>query len=181
MPLPPSVKESGELTENESDFILNTTLKEKHRRDAVVLGFIDSLFLYKDSAQIFFDAELKDLKNAFQGNNKLILLMAHGHETENGQQTVEFADGFRSLLDMKAIIPKQFSGIIDLSVCNPEGLEQTFKERARQCRVAISDQELDTEYWMRYILAFLYCLKTGGPNIWFEVDECATRIVDFSQ
>ena len=50
-PLPPSEKKSGELTENEYGFILDTTLKSKHRKNGAVLGFIDSFIRCKSISQ----------------------------------------------------------------------------------------------------------------------------------
>lgn len=45
------IKENGELTENESEFILDTTLKEKHRTDSKVLSFIDYFIRCKNISQ----------------------------------------------------------------------------------------------------------------------------------
>lgn len=58
MPLPgedkkvtPTLVDSGELTENEYDFILSSTLSKKHRVDSVTLQFIDNFIRCKNIAQ----------------------------------------------------------------------------------------------------------------------------------
>ena len=48
--MPPS-KKSGELTEDEYGFILDTTLRDKNRKDASVIAFIDSFVRCKSIAQ----------------------------------------------------------------------------------------------------------------------------------
>ncbi len=76
-PLPPSTKEKGELTENEYGFILDATLKSKHRRDASVIAFIDSFIACKSIQQASAEAGIhrkigyairhrKDVANAIQ-------------------------------------------------------------------------------------------------------------------
>lgn len=55
MPLPPGAlpvpQKDGSLTENESTFILDSTLKSKHRSDPTVLAFIDEFVRTKNIAQ----------------------------------------------------------------------------------------------------------------------------------
>lgn len=50
-PTPPTSKPSAELTHNEYSFILDDTLKEKHRKDETVLQFIDCFIKCKNIAQ----------------------------------------------------------------------------------------------------------------------------------
>ncbi len=47
----PKIKNSGELTHDEQSFILDTTLKAKHRSEASILSFIDSFIRCKNIAQ----------------------------------------------------------------------------------------------------------------------------------
>ena len=59
-PLPPRDEEkSGELTEHESSYILNTSLKPKHRNDPVIIGFIDSFVACKSISQASAEAGVK--------------------------------------------------------------------------------------------------------------------------
>lgn len=75
-PLPES-KKSGELTEDEYGFILDTTLREKNRKDAAVISFIDSFIRCKSIAQASAESGIhrrvgynirhrKDVANAIQ-------------------------------------------------------------------------------------------------------------------
>lgn len=85
MPLPPNsvlppskkIEDSGELSENEYGFILDSTLKEKHRKDSVVIAFIDSFIACKSISQASSEAGIhktvgysirhrKDVANAIQ-------------------------------------------------------------------------------------------------------------------
>lgn len=52
-PLPPTLahEKSGELTDNEYGYILDTTLKSKHRKDASVISFIESFVRCKSISQ----------------------------------------------------------------------------------------------------------------------------------
>ena len=50
MPVPPP-KQSGELTVNEADFILDSCLKPKHRQDSHVISFINSFVRCKSIKQ----------------------------------------------------------------------------------------------------------------------------------
>lgn len=76
MPTPPA-KKDGELTTNESGFILDTTLKAKHRTDPSVIAFIDSFIRCKSIAQASQESGVhpslgykyrhrKDISNAIQ-------------------------------------------------------------------------------------------------------------------
>lgn len=58
LPKPPGV-ESGELTLNESTFILDTTLHPKNRNSPVVLAFIDSFIRCKNIAQASSECAIK--------------------------------------------------------------------------------------------------------------------------
>ena len=51
MPIPGPTKESGELTEDESSYILNDCLLPKYRQDPTVLQFIDCFIRSKNIAQ----------------------------------------------------------------------------------------------------------------------------------
>jgi len=57
LPVPDTVKEnSGELTTDESSFILDATLKAKHRKDASVIAFIDAFVACKSISQASVEA-----------------------------------------------------------------------------------------------------------------------------
>jgi hypothetical protein len=51
LPLPGNTKRSGELTDEESDFILTANLKAKHRADPTILAFISSFVRCKNISQ----------------------------------------------------------------------------------------------------------------------------------
>jgi len=55
MPVPPP-KQSGELTVNEADFILNSCLKPKHLNDPSIISFINSFIRCKSIKQACGDA-----------------------------------------------------------------------------------------------------------------------------
>lgn len=55
----PTPQSDGELTEDEQDFILTTTLKPKHRKDETVLAFIDSFIKCKSIPQASSEVGIK--------------------------------------------------------------------------------------------------------------------------
>lgn len=134
MPLPPkhSLKTtlSGELTINEADFILDSTLKTKHRSDASVIAFINSFIRCKSIKQACGDAGVhyslgysirhrKDVANAI---TKLIGLSA----TKYGYDASEIFERAKEIAEFDPI-----------DLMNPDG---TYKEslhdippEARRC------------------------------------------------
>lgn len=68
LPLPPrpndTVPSDGQLTENESSYILDTCLKPKHRKDSRVISFIDSFVVCKSIPQAAEEANIP-LKTAY--------------------------------------------------------------------------------------------------------------------
>lgn len=144
-PLPEKVKAkgelakpSGELTENEYGFILDTTLRKKHRKDVTIIAFIDSFIACKSIQQASAEAGIhrklgyqirhrKDVANAIQ---KLIdkSTVKHGFDSseifERVKEVVEFdpimvqnADGsFKS--NMHDIEPEVRRNIRKLKVKN---------------------------------------------------------------
>jgi len=51
IPLPPTPPKSGKLTEDESSFILDSTLKPENRNNETIIAFIDSFIMCKSVAQ----------------------------------------------------------------------------------------------------------------------------------
>lgn len=129
MPLPPSTP-SGELTVNEADFILDSTLKPKHRQDPNVIAFINSFVRCKSIKQACGEAEVayslgysirhrKDVANCI---TKLIGLSA----TKYGFDASELFERAKEIAEFDPI-----------EIMNPDG---TYKEslyevapEARRC------------------------------------------------
>lgn len=104
-PIPENKKDSdGELTLNESKFILDTTLKPKHRTDVKLISFIDSFIRCKSISQASEESgvhqtlgyrwrHLKDVSNAIQ---KLIdkSTIKHGFDSSEILERVKEAVDF---------------------------------------------------------------------------------------
>lgn len=125
MPLPPNVKHilpvtddrSGELTDNESGFILDATLKPKSRRDPIILAFID---------------EFIRCKNIAESSTAVGIKASEGYKIRH---RLDVANAIQKLIDKSAIkygfdaseIMERTKEIVDfdpISVQNPDG---TFK------------------------------------------------------
>lgn len=106
LPVPESIKKNrdGELNENEYGFILDSTLKSKHRTDPKIIQFIDVFIRCKNIAQASAECEVhnslgyqwrhrKDIANAIQ---KLIdkSTVKHGFDSseimERAKEIVDF-------------------------------------------------------------------------------------------
>ncbi len=51
MPIPIPIKNDGEIERNEAEFIMDSTLKDKHRREPTILAFINSFMRCKSIKQ----------------------------------------------------------------------------------------------------------------------------------
>lgn len=139
MTMPPPPKQSGELTVNEADFILDSCLKDKHRQDPSVISFINSFIRCKSIKQACSDAGVhyslgysirhrKDVANAI---DKLIGLSA----TKYGYDASEIFERAKEIAEFDPI-----------DLMNPDG---TYKEslhdippEARRCIKKLEVQNL---------------------------------------
>ena len=68
---------------------------------------------------------------------------------------IEFADGFVGLLDLVSMIPANFDGVLDISVCNPRGIAPMIRKQARNCLTRISERPANgKEYLWYYTVLF---------------------------
>jgi len=74
---------------------------------------------------------LNEFARLFQENRfSVIILVAHWKKEDiNGDEFIEFYDGLANVYDVANQIPQDFSGILDLSVCNPEKLALILRNR----------------------------------------------------
>lgn len=135
-------KESGELTENEYDFILSSCLKPVHRKDPSVLAFIDSFIRCKSIAQASEECNIhrslgykyrnrKDISNVIQ---KLIDKSAVKYGFDNS----EVMERVKEVVDFDPI-----------EIMNPDGTYKTnlhdIAPEARRCLKKLKVKNLFTK------------------------------------
>ena len=59
MPIPIPIKNDGEIERNEAEFIMDSTLKDKHRREPTILAFINSFMRCKSIKQACDESGIK--------------------------------------------------------------------------------------------------------------------------
>ena len=130
MPLPPSKKTKGELSENESGFILDTTLNVRNRKDAQVIAFIDAFVACKSIAQASAEAGI---------HRKLGYRIRHKKDVANAIQKLTDKSATKYGFDQSEIFErvKEVVEFDPIDVMNPDG---TFKSNmhdipaeARRC------------------------------------------------
>lgn len=115
MPLPPS---KGELSENEAGFILDATLKPKHRSDVTVVKFIESFVRCKNIAQASDEAGV---------HYSLGYSMRHRRDVSNAIQKIIDKSAAKYGFDASEVLErvKEVSDVDPIEFVHPDG---SFKE-----------------------------------------------------
>lgn len=89
----------------------------------------------------------------------VLALLGHCRKSEE----IEFADGFKSLHEIVSVIPRDFDGVLDVSVCNPLGFVEMAKKRARSAVIRAAEARLSgREYLLFYETMFINIGQLGG-------------------
>ncbi|MGZ3790660.1 MAG: hypothetical protein ACXVCQ_19205 [Bacteriovorax sp.] len=108
---------------------------------------------------IFTEVSLSDFSQLFDGRFDVIILFTH-----SCKQRIEFRDGLSLAENVVDQIPKEFEGIIDLSICHPTELVKTI-DRILPNVVCHYINELVTPIiWMQYFI-FIFKHLLDNPNI----------------
>lgn len=120
MPLPTVKKDerSGELTENEFSFILDSTLKQKHRTDSTVLAFIDAFVRCKNIAQASEEVGIKA---------KLGYMIRHRMDVANCIQKMIDKSAIKYGFDASEIMERT-KEIVDFDPISVQNADGTFKD-----------------------------------------------------
>jgi Terminase small subunit len=112
-------KRNGALTDNEMSFILDTTLKPKHRRDESVLAFIDEFIRCKNIAEASENAGISP---------KLGYMIRHRMDVANAIQKLIDKSAIKYGFDASEIIERA-KEIVDFDPISMQNADGTFKSK----------------------------------------------------
>lgn len=100
------------------------------------------------------NATLADLKQAFrrEGCSAVILITHCSHEQ------LELHDGMFSPVEICDIIPTSFSGVFDITACEPSAHAMMVRNRS-QCRIAWRKSKLEPASWFFFYYALFKLLS----------------------
>lgn len=90
------------------------------------------------------------------------------------RKEIEFAEGFVPLTSLASTIPHDYRGVLDVSVCKPEGFIQLAKAQANSALIRTATTALDgNHYLLFYIALFLAIAKYGqyGSSLIHTIDQ----------
>lgn len=134
-----------------------------------VVSAYESVYpLLRDSGiKLVEDFSLEDLARSCSGGARVVALFSHW----TGDR-IEFADGLRGADDVVAAIPRQFDGILDLTVCHPMPVVQAV-DAERSCLVKVSRRDVPPDLGFAvYALVFTAlkerqtCYLTALEHAW---------------
>jgi hypothetical protein len=125
----PTCKEEFEKAKNDSlerDLVKNIDWDRYEESFVRYLKKIEPQFL-KLGVRVIHRLTLQDYGKLFRdSSNKVIILFSHWKKTAD---TVEFFNGMATIDEITGVVPEDFDGIIDLTVCHPRGLAIKLRER----------------------------------------------------
>jgi hypothetical protein len=97
-------------------------------------------------------------------NDGPAVLAVLGHCRDSAE--IEFADGFKSLQEVVAVIPRDFGGVLDVSVCNPLRFVEMAKKRAEHAVIRTAETPLDGRQWLLfYATLFINIGRLGSYGV----------------
>jgi hypothetical protein len=106
--------------------------------------------------------------------HSVVILFAHRIEQLDGQECVEFWD---SRIDPDAfveLVPGDFAGVIDLSVCGPGVFVEELKRRLPRCTVSYSTEKVSPMIWSE-IYGDIFEVLRMRPDLLYE--DVATEVI----
>lgn len=102
--------------------------------------------LENSGATILYNLTLNHFAQLFSDSKfDVIILFSHWEETG-----VEFFDGFASVQSIMKVIPEEFSGIIDLSICHPVPLTNAIRRGKPNCVVKYTHNNAIPFLWLYF-------------------------------
>ena len=144
------------------DFLTNPMNRPwgKYHRDFVC--HLESIAPHLEAmgTRIKYGTRLGDLKEfCYDDAIRVIVLFSH----RNGG-TIEFFDGMATASDILALIPMDFSGMIDLCVCNPEELYLRLKHERVDCVVKRIEVDATPGLWLYFYHALFKVLREADTT-----------------
>ncbi len=116
---------------------------------------------------IFTEITLSDFSQLFDGKFDVIVLFTHSCD-----QRIEFRDGLSSAKNTVKQIPKDYSGFIDLSVCQPIEFVKTIDQELPNVVCHYIDELVTPVIWMQYFI-FLFKYLYDNPRTYLEASKLA--------
>jgi hypothetical protein len=111
----------------------------------------------------------EEFSKAIRDRPPLVAVLGHCRQ----RREIEFAEGFVSLTLLASAIPRDFDGVLDVSVCNPQGFLQLAKARASSSLIRTAKTVLSGgNYLLFYVTLFLAIAKLGqyGSSLIYTID-----------
>jgi hypothetical protein len=122
---------------------------------------------------VFEKATLNVFHNCLS-SNRYSLVTLFAHRTYDG---VEFHNGVFSSQKILDEIPSSFSGILDLSVCDPIELAILVKNHRPNCLARLIDRKVTPMWWFYFYLAFYKTISTDSLD-YFTAFESTLKLSD---
>ncbi|KJU81627.1 hypothetical protein MBAV_006189 [Candidatus Magnetobacterium bavaricum] len=122
---------------------------------------------------IFYNVTLDCFKGLLDGEIDVVILFAHFRNNDSGlyKPGIEFFDGFATIPEIVDVVPYNFSGILDLTVCNPTTLVVKLKEKNRDYLIKSGFGNATPVVWMGFYLALFKYLHDNDSTYIKALEE----------
>ena len=125
--------------------------------------------LAKTGLTIIHDLTFKKFQTLFSEYD-VIILFSHWKDDK-----IEFYEGLIPIEPIVDIIPYEFYGIIDFSVCHPKAISLRIREKKLNCTTRYSKSKLEKPiYWLYF---YLQLFKELEKNNWYYFDAFRNSIL----
>lgn len=121
--------------------------------------------------KIIRDASVTQFVRQLQGTRG-VLLFSHCNRRLG---TIEFSNGMTPYADVAASIDPKFCGVVDVSVCAPDGIHEAIQARAPHCAVRSTMGKVRPAQWLPF---HAFCLTEfcAGSRSYAQAILAATRL-----
>jgi hypothetical protein len=102
------------------------------------------------------NATVQALADAFTLGFPVTILYSHWNLTTG---CIELRDGLQSPQTITEIVPRSYSGLIDLTVCTPPALAKQLFRAREELYVMWNENELDARFWLWFYVALFKLLS----------------------
>jgi hypothetical protein len=121
--------------------------------------------------KIFSDTTLQQFKELFTAKNRVIILVAHSPDGS----FIEFYDKLYSINDVSRCIPSDYTGFLNLCVCNQVRLAESIAAGNDNCRVLAVNDEVSISLWLYYYWIFLRYIHENVSD-YFSAVKLSSKI-----
>ena len=100
--------------------------------------------------------------------NNFLVIILFSHWENNA---LEFYDGFAEISAIVDEIPREFSGILDLSICHPIPLTIALKKERPNCLVRFTNKEATPYLWLNFYETLFWHLKQQNLTYLKAIEE----------